>query len=106
MVCRDESVSLVNPSVADEFYEVEIVNEPVHAWISYCRVYKNYVDDICDLIFETWTNCGNMENAVFNEELNVKDAISVTSYEEKVGISHELVCNLATIDDQEEDKVI
>ena len=43
---------------------------------------------------------------MFDEKLKVEVVTVATSYEEKVGIAHEVVCDLATIDDQEEDIVI
>ena len=52
--------ALVNPTVADEFGEVQFVNDHMHAQITHHRVDEHYVDDMCDfflkqrLIVEIW----------------------------------------------------
>ena len=67
MVCRVECASLMNPTTNDEFGEVEIVNEHMHAQIYHHKVDENYVHEICGLFLETRIDCGNMESAMFDE---------------------------------------
>ena len=55
MICRAECASLINPTTNDEFGEVEIVNEHMHAQIYNHKVDENYVDEICGLFFEIRT---------------------------------------------------
>lgn len=95
----------MNPTTTGEFGEVENVNENMCARISHHRVDENYVSD-SGLFFKTRTGCANMEGAMFDEELKVEVANVATSYEEKVWILNEVVCDLVAVDDQEEDKVI
>lgn len=97
---------LMNPIVGDEFGQVEIVNERMHASISHHRVDENYVDDTCGLFFEMGIDYVNMENVVFAEELEVEVVTVTTSSETKVGTSHEVARDLAATNDQEHDKVI
>jgi len=79
MVCRAECASLMNPTTNDEFGEVENFNEHMHALIYNHKVDENYVDEICGLFFETRIDCGNMESAMFDEELKVEATIVVAS---------------------------
>ena len=90
--------ALVNPITVDEFGEVEIVNEHMHVEISHHKVDGNYVDQICGPFFEIRTDCGSMESAMFYEESKVEAITVAITYEEIVVISHEVVCDLATID--------
>ena len=48
--------------------------------------------------FEIGIDCDNMVNAMFNEALK-GEATTVEARNEVVGTSHEVVCDLATIDD-------
>jgi len=57
----------VNLAIADEFGEVEIVNEHMHPQISHHRVDEPYVNDTYGIFFETWIDLGNMESAMFDE---------------------------------------
>ena len=43
----------------------------MHAKIYHHKVDENYVDEICGIFFETRIDCGNMESAMFDEELKV-----------------------------------
>lgn len=86
--------------------KLKFVNEHMHTRISHHRVDENYVDDICGIFFETWTEFGNMESAMFDEESKVEVVTIAASYEAKFGTTHEAVHDLVAIDDQEEDKVI
>ena len=79
MVCRAKCASLMNPKTNDEFGEVEIINEHKHAQINDHRVDENYFDEICGLFFETRIDCGNMESAMFDEELKVETTIVAAS---------------------------
>ena len=79
MVCRDECASLMNQKENDEFGEVEIVNEHMHAQIYHHKVDENDVDEICGLFFETRIDRGNMESAMFDEELKVEATIVAAS---------------------------
>ena len=49
--------------------------------------------------------CGNMVSIKFDEKLKVEAATIVVRYE-AIETSHEAACDLATVDDQEHDKVI
>jgi len=95
----------VNPIVADEFGEVQFLNDHMHAQITYHRVDEQYVDDMCGLFFETRIDYGNMVSVILDEELKV-DVATVAARYETVGAAHEEVCDLVAVDDQEEDKVI
>jgi len=79
---------LVNLVAADGFGEVE-----------------HYVDHMCGFFFETRIDCGNMVSIMFDEALK-GDATIVAARYEAVGTAHETICHLATIDGQEQDKVI
>jgi len=86
---------LVNPFVVDEFGEVRIVNQHLHAQISHHRVDEHYVDDMCGFFFETRIDCGNMVSTKFDEELKVEAATIATSYE-AVGTPDEVGCEQET----------
>ena len=77
----------------------------MHARISHHRVDEHYVDDMCGLFLETRIDYGNMVSTMFDDALKVEVAFVATKYEE-FGTAHEVVHGLATINDQEEDKVI
>ena len=79
MVCRAQCASLMNPTTNDEFGEVKFVNEHMHAHIYNCEVDENNVHEIFGLFFKTRINCGNMENAMFDEELKVEATTVATS---------------------------
>jgi len=97
--------ALVNPTVADEFGEVQFVNDHMHAQITHDRVDEHYVNDMCGFFFEIGIDCGNMVSVIFDEELKV-DVATVAERYETFGTAHEVVCDLVAVDDQEEDKVI
>lgn len=88
----------------DEIF-AEIFNEHMHARISHHRVDDHYVDDMCGLFFETRIDYGNMVSVMFDEALKVEVAFVAARYE-TIEIAHEAVHDLATTNDQEEDKVI
>ena len=96
MVCGAKSAPLVNSMTTNESGDIGIVNEHLHAHISHHRMDKNYVDDISSIFIEIGTNCGNIESEMLEEEFKVEVSIVTTSYEEKVGTSHEVMHELAT----------
>lgn len=72
---------LVHPVATYGFNEVEIVNEHMHAQISHQRVDEHYVDVTYGFLSETGIDCGNMVNAMFDEEMKVEVVIMITRYE-------------------------